>query len=136
MLLVNTVLTLPHVRYAVARAYVDYIFVIVFSAKIYESYILSISLTYNLHIRTCAERSARGSWKTSLRFSSAKLLYLLLASARNASYCELVTSNLHILTYICVSLRKIKVSDGFRKFQMVSEGVGFQVSGFRWFQKE
>ena len=136
MLLVNTVLTLPHVRYAVARAYVDYIFVIVFSAKIYESYILSISLTYNLRIRTCAERSARGSWKTSLRFSSAKLLYLLLASARNASYCELATLNLHILTYICVSLRKIKVSDGFRKFQMVSDGVGFQVPGFRWFQKE
>ena len=61
MLLVNTVLTLPHVRYAVARAYVDYIFVIIFSAKIYESYILSISLTYNLRIRTCAERSARDS---------------------------------------------------------------------------
>ena len=59
MLLVNTVLTLPHVRYAVARAYVDYIFVIIFSAKIYESYILSISLTYNLRVRTCAERSAR-----------------------------------------------------------------------------
>ena len=58
MLIVNTVLTLPHVRYAVARAYVDYIIVIVFSAKIYESYILSISLTYNLRIRTCAERSA------------------------------------------------------------------------------
>ena len=58
MLLVNTVLTLPHVRYAVVRAYVDYIFVIVFSAKIYESDILSISLTYNLRIRTCAERSA------------------------------------------------------------------------------
>ena len=60
MLLVNTVLTLPHVRYAVARAYVDYIFVIIFSAKIYESYILSISLTYNLRVRTCAERSERG----------------------------------------------------------------------------
>ena len=53
-----------------------------------------------------------------------------------ASYCELATLNLHILTYICVGLRKIKVSDGFRKFQMVSDGVGFQVSGFRWFQKE
>ena len=66
MLLVNTVLTLPHVRYAVARAYVDYIFVIIFSAKIYESYILSISLTYNLRIRTCAERSARDSWKSRL----------------------------------------------------------------------
>ena len=66
MLLVNTVLTLPHVRYAVVRAYVDYIFVIVFSAKIYESDILSISLTYNLRIRTCAERSERGSWKTRL----------------------------------------------------------------------
>ena len=60
------VLTLPHVRYAVARAYVVYIFVIIFSAKIYESYILSISLTYNLRIRTCAERSERGSWKTRL----------------------------------------------------------------------
>ena len=59
MLLVNTVLTLLHVRYAVARAYVDYIFVIIFSAKIYESYILSISLTYNLRICTCAERSER-----------------------------------------------------------------------------
>ena len=67
------VLTLLHVRYAVARAYVDYIFVIVFSAKIYESYILSISLTYNLRMRTCAERSERDSWKTRLRFSSAKL---------------------------------------------------------------
>ena len=54
VLLVNTVLTLPHVRYAVARAYVDYIFVIIFSAKIYDSYILSISLTYNLRVRTCA----------------------------------------------------------------------------------
>ena len=121
------VLTLPHVRYAVARAYVDYIFVIVFSAKIYESYILSISLTYNLRIRTCAERSARGSWKTSLRFSSAKLLYLLLASARNASYCELTALNLHMLTYICVGLRKIKVSESFRWFQEVqnkSRGTG------------
>ena len=59
MLLVNTVLTLPHVRYAVVRAYVDYIFVIIFSAKIYDSYILNISLTYNLRIRTCAERSER-----------------------------------------------------------------------------
>ena len=56
MLLVNTVLTLPHVRYAVARAYVDYIFVIIFSAKIYDSYILSILVTYNLHIRTCAKK--------------------------------------------------------------------------------
>ena len=52
-----------------------------------------------------------------------------------ASYCELATLNLHMLTYICVGLRKIKVSDGFRKFQMVSEGVGFQVSGFK-FQEE
>ena len=72
MLLVNTVLTLPHVRYAVARAYVDYIFVIIFSAKIYESYILSISLTYNLRICTCAEGSARTIWRfriTSLRSS-------------------------------------------------------------------
>ena len=58
MLLVNTVLTLLHVCYAVARAYVDYIFVIIFSAKIYESYILSISLTYNQRVRTCADRSA------------------------------------------------------------------------------
>ena len=136
MLLVNTVLTLPHVRYAVARAYVDYIFVIIFSAKIYESYILSISFTYNLRICTCAERSERDSWKTRLRFSSAKLIYLLLANARNASYCELAAICLHMLTYIWVGLQKIKVSDGFRKFQMVSEGVGFQVSGFRWFQKE
>ena len=49
-----------------------------------------------------------------------------------ASYCELATINLHMLTYICVGLRKIKVSDGFRKFQRVSEGVGFQISeGFR-----
>ena len=56
MLLVNTVLTLPHVRYAVARAYVDYIFVIIFSAKIYDSYILSISVIYDLRIRTCAEK--------------------------------------------------------------------------------
>ena len=53
-----------------------------------------------------------------------------------ASYCELAILNLHMLTYICVGLQKIKVSDGFRKFQMVSEGVGFQVPGFRWFQKE
>ena len=53
-----------------------------------------------------------------------------------ASYCELAAIDLHMLTYICVGLRKIKVSDGFRMFQMVSEGVGFQVSGFRWFQKE
>ena len=43
-----------------------------------------------------------------------------------ASYCELATLNLHMLTHICVGLRKIKVSDGFRKFQMVSDGVGFQ----------
>ena len=43
-----------------------------------------------------------------------------------ASYCELAALNLHMLTYICVGLRKIKVSDGFRKFQMVSDGVGFQ----------
>ena len=56
MLLVNTVLTLPHVRYACVSAYVDYIFVIVFSAKIYDSYILSISVTYDLRIRTCAEK--------------------------------------------------------------------------------
>ena len=55
-MLVNTVLTLPHVRYAVARAYVDYIFVIIFSAKIYDSYILSISVTYDLRISTCAEK--------------------------------------------------------------------------------
>ena len=56
MLLVSTVLTLPHVRYVVVRAYVDYIFVIIFSAKIYDSYILSISVTYDLRIRTCAEK--------------------------------------------------------------------------------
>ena len=43
-----------------------------------------------------------------------------------ASYCELAALDLHMLTYICVGLQKIKVSDGFRKFQMVSEGVGFQ----------
>ena len=52
-----------------------------------------------------------------------------------ASYCELATLDLHMLTYICVGLRKIKVSDGFRKFQMVSDGVGFHVSGFK-FQEE
>ena len=39
-----------------------------------------------------------------------------------ASYCELAAICLHMLTYICVGLRKIKVSDGFRKFQMVSDG--------------
>ena len=130
MLLVNTVLTLPHVRYAVARAYVVYIFVIIFSAKIYESDILSISLTYNLRIRTCAESSAFPVFECKLvrrtrtkeiglvvfvrsssdgngarlRFSSAKLLYLLLASARNASYCELLrVSNLkfaHVNIYL------------------------------------
>ena len=86
------VLTLPHVRYAVARAYVDYIFVIIFSAKIYESYILSISLTYNLRIRTCAERSARGSRLN----HDAKLVIKFLASARNASYCELAAICLHM----------------------------------------
>ena len=42
--------------YACLRAYVVYIFVIIFSAKIYDSYILSISVTYDLHIRTCAEK--------------------------------------------------------------------------------
>ena len=52
-----------------------------------------------------------------------------------ASYCELAALNLHMLTYFYVGLQKIKVSDGFRKFQMVSEGVGFQVSGFK-FQEE
>ena len=62
----------------------------------------------------------------------AKLLYLLLSSARNASYCELAALDLHMLTYIYVGLQKIKVSYGFRKFQMVSEGVGFQVSGFKF----
>ena len=46
---------------ACVRAYVDYIFVIIFSAKIYDSYILSISLTYNLLILTWAERSERDS---------------------------------------------------------------------------
>ena len=47
-----------------------------------------------------------------------------------ASYCELATINLHMLTHICVGLRKIKVSDGFRRcwvssfrFQMVSERI-------------
>ena len=43
-----------------------------------------------------------------------------------ASYCELAIINLHMLTYICVGLRKNadsrKVSDGFRKFQKVSGG--------------
>ena len=39
-----------------------------------------------------------------------------------ASYCELAALNLHMLTYICVGLQKIKVSDGFRKFQEVSGG--------------
>ena len=43
-----------------------------------------------------------------------------------ASYCELATLNLHMLTYIYVGLRKIKVSDG----------VGFQVPGFRWFHED
>ena len=104
--------------YAVARAYVDYIFVLIFSAKIYESYILSISLTYNLRICTCAERSERGSRLN----HDAKLVIKFLASARNASYCELAIFSLHMLTYICVGLRKIKISDGFRKFQMVSGG--------------
>ena len=42
--------------YACVRAYVDYIFVIIFSAKIYDSYILSISVTYDLRISTCAEK--------------------------------------------------------------------------------
>ena len=42
--------------YAYLRAYVVYIFVIIFSAKIYDSYILSISVTYDLRIRTCAEK--------------------------------------------------------------------------------
>ena len=42
--------------YACLRAYVDYIFVIIFSAKIYDSYILSISVTYDMRIRTCAEK--------------------------------------------------------------------------------
>ena len=32
-----------------------------------------------------------------------------------ASYCELAALDLHMLTYICVCLRKIEVSDGFRK---------------------
>ena len=32
-----------------------------------------------------------------------------------ASYCELAAICLHMLTYICVGLQKIKVSDGFRK---------------------
>ena len=42
--------------YACLRAYVIYIFVIIFSAKIYDSYILSISVTYDLRIRKCAEK--------------------------------------------------------------------------------
>ena len=100
MLLVTTVLTLLHVRYAVARAYIDYIFVIIFSAKIYESYILSISLTYNLRVRTCAERSERDSRLN----HDAKLVIKFLESARNASYCELLrVSNLkfaHVNTYL------------------------------------
>ena len=101
MLLVNTVLTLLHVRYAVARAYVDYIFVIIFSAKIYESYILSISLTYNLRICTCAERSERDSRLN----HDAKLVIKFLASARNASYCELLrVSNLKF-THVNIYLR-------------------------------
>ena len=32
-----------------------------------------------------------------------------------ASYCELATLILYVLTYIYVGLRKIKVSDGFRR---------------------
>ena len=32
-----------------------------------------------------------------------------------ASYCELATLDLHMLTYICVGLRKFQVSDGFKK---------------------
>ena len=100
-MLVNTVLTLPHVRYAVARAYVDYIFVIIFSAKIYESYILSISLTYNLRIRTCAERSERDSRLN----HDAKLAIKFLASARNASYCELLRVSNHKFTHVNIYLR-------------------------------
>ena len=72
MLLVNTVLTLLHVRYAVSWAYVDYIFVIIISAKIYVLHILSIWFTHNLRVRTCAEGSARTIWHfrlTSLRSS-------------------------------------------------------------------
>ena len=48
-----------------------------------------------------------------------------------ASCCELATICLHVLTYICVGLQKIKVSDGFIKFQMVL-GFKFHVSdGFK-----
>ena len=48
-----------------------------------------------------------------------------------ASYCELAAICLHMLTYICVGLRKIKVSESFRGFQKVL-GFKFQVSdGFR-----
>ena len=104
MLLVNTVLTLPHVRYAVARAYVDYIFVIIFSAKIYESYILSISLTYNLRICTCAERSERGSRLN----HAAKLVIKFLASARNASYCELLRVSSYLFAHVNIYLRLLR----------------------------
>ena len=38
-----------------------------------------------------------------------------------------------MLTYICVGLRKIKVSDGFRKFQMVSRGKIFRQFGTVFF---
>ena len=110
MLLVNTVLTLPHVRYAVARAYVDYIFVIVFSAKIYESYILSISLTYNLRICTCAERSAReilGKPVSDFQVQNYYIYFWRVQEMRViASYCELAAICLHMLTHICVGVRK------------------------------
>ena len=43
-----------------------------------------------------------------------------------ASYCELATLDLHMLTYICVGLRKIKVSDGFRKNKTLKTKTTFQ----------
>ena len=67
-----------------------------------------ISSAYRLHT-TCVyvhvRKGARGSWKTRLRFSSAKLLYLLLASARNASYCELLRVSNHKFTHVNIYLR-------------------------------
>ena len=91
-----------------------------------------ISSTYRLHITCVYVHVRKGAREVLDRIfiSSAKLLQIKLASARNASYCELATINLHMLTYICVGLRKIKISDGFRRcwvssfmFQMVSERI-------------
>ena len=93
-----------------------------------------ISSAYRL-LTTCVYVHVRKGARGSRLNHDAKLVIKFLASARNASYCELVAICLHMLTYICVGLRKIKVSDGFRKSQMVSEGVGFQVSGLK-FQEE